>query len=146
MLQPEPSREPGGSLASSAVPALPVDRAPCTATLAVARLLIHASQDTGKQSGRVGAFLRRWRAWARQVTRSGPPAQQVVLQIADLWGRPFFSANELQPLIEVLLPAGTYHVTVKRGTQQRRYTVALENGVTFNLQLLGVPVARPIAS
>lgn len=112
----------------------------------MARLLIHAAQDTGKHCGRVGAFLRRWRAWALQVTRGDPPAQQVVLQIADLRGRPFFSANEMQPLMEVLLPAGTYHVTVKRGTQQRRYTVALETGVTFNLQLLGVPAARPVAS
>lgn len=124
--------------APASAEAAPCERPPCTATLAMARLLIHATEGVGTPEGSISAVLRRWRTWAVSVTRADPPGQ-VRLQIADLQGRAIFSANELQPLIEVPLTAGIYHITVSDGRRQRRYTVALEQGATFNLHLRSAP-------
>jgi hypothetical protein len=38
-------------------------------------------------------------------------------------------------VLEVPLPAGTYHVNVRLGDAKRRYTVTLEHGATVNLYL-----------
>ncbi|MNV87505.1 hypothetical protein D3C71_1816290 [compost metagenome] len=59
------------------------------------------------------------------------------LRIADLDGRSYFSADELPPEIDLRLPAGTYHVSVSHGSQQRCYTLALGQGVAFDLHLRG---------
>ena len=57
------------------------------------------------------------------------------LAIDDLQGRRLYACDDLRSMIDVALPAGTYHVTVRHGGDRRRYTVALEQGATFNLQL-----------
>lgn len=104
-------------------------------------MLIHAIDLSRDGEGPVARVLHRWRAWATTGARKGPAAR-VALQIADMQGRPLFHADELPPLIEVPLPAGTYHVTVNLGEQQRRYTVALKQGTRFDLYLRGAWVAR----
>lgn len=115
--------------------------APPTPARAPARLLIHAAPGAGPDGGRLVEALRRWRAWAGDIGRQEPGCQ-ALLQVADLQGRPLFFVHEGQGPVDVLLPPGTYHVIVDRGTQQRRYTVALEPGSTFNLHLRGAPAAR----
>ena len=109
--------------------------APCPATHAAARLLIHAAADLGQARGRLAAALRRWRHWTGHAAH-GEPSAQLFLQVADLQGHALFTAREWQGLIDVPLPAGTYHVIVNDGSRQRRYTVALDQGSTFDLHLL----------
>ena len=57
------------------------------------------------------------------------------MQIDDLQGRRFFVTEDAQPPIEILLPAGTYHVSARQSTLRRRYTVTLEQGATLHLHL-----------
>jgi hypothetical protein len=57
------------------------------------------------------------------------------VRVDDLLGKPHFAADDVRSLIDVALPAGTYHVNVRLGEVQRRYTVTLEQGKTFDLHL-----------
>ena len=57
------------------------------------------------------------------------------LQVDDLQGRRFYSAEHAGSLTAVALPAGTYHVKACWGDVQRRYTVTLEPGATVDLHL-----------
>ena len=56
------------------------------------------------------------------------------VQVDDLQGRSVFAAAGLRAPIDVPLPAGTYHVSVRLGERQRRYTVTLEQGATVDLR------------
>ena len=138
--EPAPAPAPAPAQAPAHVLAHVPAHAPPTAANAPARLLIHAAPCAGTDGGRLAEALRRWRAWAADMARQ-QPAGRALLQVADLQGRPLFFVNEGQGPIDVLLPPGTYHVIVDRGTQHRRYTVALEPGATFHLRLRGAPAA-----
>lgn len=81
-------------------------------------------------------MLRRLRLWAMAAARRQRPALSG-LRIADLEGRRYFSADELPSVIDLPLPAGVYDITVSLGSQQRRYTLALGQGVAFHLHLRG---------
>lgn len=100
-----------------------------------ARLLIHATDGARESHGSLADALQRWRALVApgvvQRRRSIPTG----VHIDDLEGRPFFASEDIRALIDVPLPAGTYHVNVRLGEVRRRYTVTLEQGVTFNLYL-----------
>jgi len=108
----------------------------CAAALSPARLLIHARTDTTcAASGALARALLWLNLHARQVLQRRAPVLASVVQIDDLLGRRFFDTEQTRPLIEVPLPAGTYHVTVRLGSLHRRYTVTLEQGATFHLHL-----------
>jgi hypothetical protein len=105
-------------------------------------LLIRGSEGVADDHRVLLGFLGRLLDWAAARSRSTPI---VGLRVADLQGRQYFSARALLPVIDLPLPAGTYHVTVSQGDQHRRYTVALEQGITFDLQLRGA-TAHPWAA
>ena len=127
---PKPLRACAGAYAQAVVAA---DGQTCPADSAMARLHIDATQATADERGTLSLVLRRLNPWTLDATQ---PALSG-LRINDLDGRSYFSADELPPVIDLQLPAGTYHVTVSHGTQQRRYTVALGQGVAVHLQLRG---------
>ena len=114
---------------------------------ALARLLIHSTVSTlaGDASGSAPRLLMRClRALAADALRQPVPAPLLV-RIDDLQGRRWLE-REIEhdiehdiehesgrPLIDVPLPAGTYHVSVQRGGRRWRYTVTLEQDTAFEL-------------
>lgn len=113
---------------------MPGDTRDCAAACAPARLLIHAHADANCAAGRSLAGALRWLiVHARLLQQRHAPVLAAVVQIDDLLGRRFVDTEQTRPMIEVALPAGTYHVTFRRGSWQRRYTVTLEQGATVHL-------------
>jgi hypothetical protein len=110
-----------------------------------ARLLIQARpMDAALTAGQGWVWRRVWRQVWRRLTGLGPwpggrgtrPARPPALvRIDDLQGRRFFTSEDARACIDLPLPAGTYHVTVRLGELQRRYTVVLEQGATVRLDL-----------
>ncbi len=99
----------------------------------LAHLSIQAAQrapDAGKLRFPLAQRLLGWALRANQRR----PDRPVGVRIDDLQGREFFAMDEIWPRIDVALPAGTYHVRMLHGEQQRLYTVTLEQGATFNLR------------
>jgi hypothetical protein len=80
-------------------------------------------------------------AWALPERRRRSP-EVTGVQIHDLLGRLYFASAMTRPLIDVRLPAGTYHVTVERGSLRRRYTLTLAHGATVHL-VQGLAHDRP---
>jgi hypothetical protein len=104
------------------------------AARAPARLLIRAADGRRTEHGSLGHVLLRLRALAADHLQRRPAARAGV-RIDSLQGCPCFAFEDVGSLIDVPLPAGTYHVTVVLGAMQRRYTVTLEHGATFDLRL-----------
>jgi hypothetical protein len=102
-----------------------------------AHLLIHAHEGVHGEPGRFAWMPSRLRALAPDRRRRATAAGTGV-RVEDLQGREYFAAEDAHCLIDLPLPAGTYHVTLRLGELQRRYTVALEHGARFDLHL---PVA-----
>lgn len=127
---PQPLRAGAQQAAHAAVVAAAQNRA------GMARLLIHATPARGDECARLSRMLRRLRLWAMAAAHRQRPALSG-LRIADLEGRRYFSADELPSVIDLPLPAGVYDITVSLGSQQRRYTLALGQGVAFHLHLRG---------
>jgi hypothetical protein len=100
----------------------------------MARLLIHAEHAEAPSRGHFVALLRPWRAWVASLLGQAPSAHADV-HVDDLGGQQFYAAEDAQSLLEVPLPAGTYHVNIRLGDAKRRYTVTLEHGSTVNLYL-----------
>jgi hypothetical protein len=99
-----------------------------------ARLRIHAHGDTRVRGGVLGWVLR----WIPAlVSGTASPHRRPVtrLEIDDLQGRQFFAAKDARSVIDVPLPAGTYHVTAQLGCVHRCYTVTLEQGAHVDLCL-----------
>ena len=99
-----------------------------------AHLLIHAHEGVRAGPGRFAWMSSRLRALAPDHRRSAAAARTGV-RVEDLQGREYFAAEDARSLIDLPLPAGTYHVTLRLGELQRRYTVALEHGARFDLHL-----------
>jgi hypothetical protein len=114
------------------------DSLPHAATLAAARLLIHAGRDACTNGRHFESPLRRLRA-LRADGPSTDPRARLSLQIDNLQGLRVHSVDDAGPLIDVPLPAGTYHVTVHYGSVRRRYTMTLESGASFDLHLRLAP-------
>ncbi|MEO8119228.1 MAG: hypothetical protein ABI606_07895 [Rhodoferax sp.] len=57
------------------------------------------------------------------------------MQIDDLRGHRVLDIEAAGPLVDVPLPAGTYHVTAHRGKVRRGYTMTLKQGAFFDLYL-----------
>lgn len=91
--------------------------------MAPAHLRIHAGATAG-----AGWLARVARAWC-----AAPPALRVCVD--DLQGQRHVDADGVGALIDLPLPANTYHVTARLGELQRRYTVLLEPGATVDLHL-----------
>lgn len=102
-----------------------------------AHLLIHAHEGVLAGSDRFAWMLSRLRALAPAPWRRAA-ATPTGVRVEDLQGREYFAAEDAHSLIDLPLPAGTYHVTLRLGELQRRYTVALEHGARVDLHL---PVA-----
>jgi hypothetical protein len=99
------------------------------------RLLIHIASDCSSAAGSAVTFIRRLLAQRLQ----GPLRARVPLKLAihDLQGRCTLALDDAGPLVDVTLPPGTYHVSTDHGGARRRYTVALEQGASFDLYLRG---------
>ncbi len=106
-----------------------------------ARLLIHALGSTPDCSESFAGALRRLRNSALDALRHRTSFSTGV-RVDDLRGQPYFAAEDIHALIDVPLPAGTYHVNVRLGDLQRRYTVTLEHGCTVDLQVGGMTDLR----
>jgi hypothetical protein len=97
-----------------------------------AHLLIHAGLDAGAGDRRHESVLQRLRAiqahalWHNKLT-------PISLHIDDMHGRRVHSIEDAGTLVDVRLPAGTYHVTVHVGNVRRRYTLTLESGSSVDL-------------
>ena len=102
-------------------------------TSASARLLIRAGARREEAGALHGLALRLRRCWRAVARRS--PALPAAVRVVDLQGRSFSIGEGDRLPLELSLPAGTYHVTARRGPVQRRYTVTLERGTTVELRL-----------
>jgi hypothetical protein len=115
---------------------MPNDAPAKAAALLPARLLIHSNEDAGADACGVGGGSRGGGILARALRRLlHHDSGAVRLRVDDLQGRQVFAAAGARVLVDVPLPAGTYHISVHLGEQRRRYTVALEQGATFDLCL-----------
>ncbi len=105
-----------------------------SAALTPARLLIDAGDEIGASSTRFETTLRRLRSLYSQGAHGNERAPLCV-QIVDLQGHRVFASTAVGPLIDISLPAGTYHVTAQLGKVRRCYTMALQIGASFHLHL-----------
>jgi hypothetical protein len=104
-----------------------------------ARLLILTDGAAAACAGPLPKLLAGWRLRLRWPRPAALATRAVVVD--DVQGRQFFVCEDARPLIDLSLPAGTYHVTLRAGALQRRYTAALQDGATVELRL-PPPAAR----
>lgn len=80
--------------------------------------------------------LQRLRDWCR-LPASGPASAKPVLRlhVDDLQGQRVATVADAGPQLVLDLPAGTYQVTAIMGDICRGYTLTLQPGASFNLQL-----------
>lgn len=106
---------------------------PPAATATDAHLLIHADAPTDRQRRASESPLQRLLA----LYSEGPEHERASLhiEIHDLRGHRILSVDDASPLIDVSLPAGTYHVTTRLGQVKRGYTMSLQAGGAFDLHL-----------
>jgi hypothetical protein len=78
----------------------------------------------------LAGWLRPW--------RTGMPAVFAATRIVieDLDGQRILALPDARPRLELLLPPGTYHVSLEGAGMRRRYTVTLQAGTTFELRLV----------
>jgi hypothetical protein len=110
-----------------------------TAVPLTARLLID-SRDERRPARGIAALVERLR------TRILPQARRrgafCALEIRNLQGERLLALGELRLPLDVALPPGTYHLDVQSSGQLRRYTVTLEAGASFELQLGAIAQER----
>ena len=109
--------------------ALPCSPEAQAAAPADARLRIVA--PASRPGGGLQGTVERLRSLCLSVHRAAP----LRLRVDDLQGRRVLELDDVGPLVELPLPAGTYHVRSQRGTRQRAYTMVLEPGRPFTLVL-----------
>jgi hypothetical protein len=97
-----------------------------------AHLLVHAGQHA--HDGARPSLLRRF---ARQVLLAPRAAARapVHLSIDDLAGHRLLDLEHVGALLDIALPAGTYHVTARQGAATRRYTMTLAASSAHELHL-----------
>ena len=97
-----------------------------------ARLLIHAQDD--HPAGRLAdSPMQRLRALYPSARPAG--SAPLHLRIDTVAGDNVLSLDDAGPLVDVSLPAGTYHVTAHLGDAHRGYTMRLTPGEAFDLHL-----------
>jgi hypothetical protein len=107
---------------------------PGAVALRAARLLIHAEGCIDATGRHFESALQR----LRMLFSAEPKHDRRVplrLRIEDLQGRPVLALDDAGHLVDVALPAGTYHVTADLGGVRRRYTMTLNQGSSFDLHL-----------
>jgi hypothetical protein len=107
---------------------------------APSRLLIHAAGDDGCDGWTVAAVIQRMRLQVLDGPRGGRPP--LALEIHDLLGHRMLTLSDARRLVDIVLSPGTYHVTTDLAGTRRRYTVALEQGVSVDLYLRSRAVDR----
>ena len=96
------------------------------------RLLIHAQDD--HPPGRLSdSPLQRLRALYPTARPAGRAPLRLVID--TLAGDNVMSIDDAGPLVDLSLPAGTYHVTAHLGDTHRGYTMRLEPDASFDLHL-----------
>lgn len=100
----------------------------------MARLLIHAEDGLGERATLFDSYVQRLRALYAHGRHPGERAPLSV-QINDLQGNSVLCINAAGPLVDVPLPAGTYHVTARLGQVRRAYTMTIESGASCDLYL-----------
>lgn len=98
------------------------------------RLLIHTIADDNDGRWTWPVLWRRALARVRGVPGDGPASP--TLEIFDLPGHRLLRLTHAGAVVDLVLPAGTYHVTTQNGEHRRSYTVVLEQDVTTELKLL----------
>ncbi|MEO8718823.1 MAG: hypothetical protein ABI423_11460 [Burkholderiales bacterium] len=91
---------------------------------AAARLTIHTAGECAAARG-LFAFL----------TRKPRARAPLGLHIDDAQGLRVLALDDAGPKVEVVLPAGTYRVSVQQGEMRRSYTMTLGAGASSDLQL-----------
>jgi hypothetical protein len=104
-----------------------------TDVTAASRLLIHAAGDDDRDGWSIESIIQRMRSHVLDGRRNVRP--QLALEIRDLLGHRVLALDDARPLIDITLPPGTYHVTAALGGSRRGYTIALEQGASFDLYL-----------
>ena len=100
-----------------------------------ARLQIHADGiDRADAGGVFAQWMARFRALNPFGTRS-PSSHGAGVRVRDVHGREHLVLDSLRSTVDIELPAGTYHVSVRLGSWRRLYTVTLESGRTFDLHV-----------
>jgi hypothetical protein len=80
--------------------------------------------------------LQRLRNWCRLPRSAQPQSKPTLrLQVDDLHGQRVATVDDAGPQLVLDLPAGTYQVTAIMGEICRGYTLTLQPGDAFNLQL-----------
>ena len=92
-------------------------------------LLVHAGGY--RRDGERPSLLQRF---AQHLLPAAPPAP-VHLSIEDLAGHRLLDLDQIDPLLDIPLPAGTYHVTARQGAATRRYTMTLAASSAHDLHL-----------
>lgn len=105
---------------------------PASAAPPMARLLIHAGGLAARAAGFERVLQPMRTHWSRWV---GHEPAQTPLEIHDLHGHCLLALSDAGGWVDVALPAGTYHVSVHAAGRQRRYTVTLQAGATFELRI-----------
>jgi hypothetical protein len=109
-----------------------------------AHLLIHTDTELDRRGRRSAAApLQR----LLELYSDGPERERTRLhvEIHDLRGHQVLAVEDASPLVDVTLPAGTYHVSTRLGTVQRSYTMSLRAGGAFDLHLRLTPAQRALA-
>jgi hypothetical protein len=106
---------------------------PSAAAPADAHLLIHADAPTDRRRRSAESPLQRLLA----LYSDGADHERAALRIEihDLQGHRILTVDDASPLLDVSLPAGTYHVSTRLGPVTRGYTMSLQAGGAFDLYL-----------
>lgn len=105
-----------------------------TEPIPAARLLIHVKGAPSAWCKPFQSIWHRLRSLCFKDSRGKAPAVPSV-QIHDLQGQRVFATDAAGALIDLPLPAGTYHVSASIGKLRRSYTMTLEQGASFDLFL-----------
>lgn len=116
---------------------LPLDTStsPRAAAVPPARLVIHAEDQLESRVRPLESPLRRLRELSGGIRTERDKCAKLCLHIDTLQGVRVHSVDDAGPLVDIPLPAGTYHVTAELGKVRRSYTMTLEPGASFNLRL-----------
>lgn len=104
----------------------------------MARLHIHAM---GKLCAADTTFIKKVQHLLAMCSYGRLPHKRACLRldIRDAQGHLVFTRDDAGPLVDVPLPAGTYHVTAHVDQVKRGYTMTLDQGSSVNLYLGLIP-------
>ena len=106
---------------------------PPAAPTTEAHLLIHADSPTDRRRRSAESPLQRLLALYSEGAEHERAALRI--EIHDLQGHRILTVDDASPLLDVALPAGTYHVSTRLGQVKRGYTMSLQAGGAFDLYL-----------